>query len=286
MQELSDFVPKNLGLWEKPSDFSTSEHDLGDHYVIYSQNRDSNLLTKSNWDYIVKSLDSHECDYQGDEFYRISHFRDSFVGWSEYIFIHKDHTDLLIIADEIMGRYADYPVLDDEDYSQREFEQFESNVKETVESFCKNGERNVDWSNKEYFEDYFVLKDSLAAEVSKRLELIGRGVGYYESNYPRDSDIEDVLWDIGIWNNTNVLITQAEGIAESMQHYLSNWDYERSVHSKRLQNLELFSLKAENEEIEEEFISVNNYCLSCKGSIYVDTIERKFSGNILSERCI
>ena len=278
MQELSDFVPKNLGLWEKPSDFSTSETDLGDHYVIYSQNRDSNLLTKSNWDYIVKNLDSHECDYLGDEFYRISHFSNWAVGWSEYILIHKDHTDLLKIADEIMGRYADYVVLDDEE--------FESNIKESVESFCKNGERNVDWSNKKYFEDYFVLKDSLAAEVSKRLELIGRGIGYYESNYPRDSDIEDALWEIGIWNNTNVLITQAEGIAESMQHYLSNWDYERSAYSKRLQNLELFSLKPEIDQIEEEFITVNNYCLSCNGSVSVDTIERKFSGNILSERCI
>ena len=44
------------------------------------------------------------------------------VGWVEWIAIHESDTAALAKADEHCGRLENYPVLDEEDWSRREYE--------------------------------------------------------------------------------------------------------------------------------------------------------------------
>jgi hypothetical protein len=44
------------------------------------------------------------------------------VGWVEAIYIHESDTDRLAIADEIMSALEDYPVADEFDHSELEWE--------------------------------------------------------------------------------------------------------------------------------------------------------------------
>jgi len=91
--------------------------DLSDWVVGFGQNRDSELLTQSNF---AASLDELGGEQDGIvEVVRIGHWA---CGWVEQIHVHKSATDKLIMLLAQIGRYHNYPVLDDSDYSEREME--------------------------------------------------------------------------------------------------------------------------------------------------------------------
>lgn len=111
--------PTHLTLWTIPSSYAGTSWD--DYYIFLSRNRDSDCLTESNFDYALKAIG----EITGEEDNGISNVavvRETHwaCGWVEWIAIHKDNSAALEKADEIMGRLEDYPVLNEEDFSQRE----------------------------------------------------------------------------------------------------------------------------------------------------------------------
>ena len=81
-----------------------------------SHYRDSDLVAESNWDYAVKELGGES------ETVEIVRFGSSMVGWTEWILIDPSNTEALAKAEEMAERLADYPLLDEDDYGNREHE--------------------------------------------------------------------------------------------------------------------------------------------------------------------
>jgi len=83
----------------------------------YTLTRDSNLLEQSNWDHVVKKLGE-----ENDETYLILRFGHWACGWVQHIAINPERKDLCTLAQNLIDSTADYPVLNDEDYSQRVYD--------------------------------------------------------------------------------------------------------------------------------------------------------------------
>lgn len=82
-----------------------------DWIVAGFRHRDGDILEESNWEVTCKELP------EGDnvEIHRFGHWA---VGWIELILVRPD-TPESRIAEEIEGALSDYPVLSDDDYSNR-----------------------------------------------------------------------------------------------------------------------------------------------------------------------
>ena len=87
-------------------------------------NRDSTLLDESNWATQLKALP------EGDdaEIHCFGHWA---CGWFE-ILIVRPGSAAAKEAEELEGALSNYPVLSDEDYSEREFEATRANVEQVV----------------------------------------------------------------------------------------------------------------------------------------------------------
>lgn len=110
-----EYTPKNLKLWTMPRDY------FGAVWPAYysagvGQSRDSDCLEESNFATMLALL--------GGESETVVVVREDHwaVGWVEWIAIHRDDGAALKIADEAKDRLEDYPVLDEEDLSEREQE--------------------------------------------------------------------------------------------------------------------------------------------------------------------
>ena len=79
------------------------------------QSRDSDCLEQSNFAAMLAAL---EGESETVIVVRETHWA---VGWVEWIAIHEADTAALAKADEQCGRLEDYPVLDEEDWSEREW---------------------------------------------------------------------------------------------------------------------------------------------------------------------
>jgi len=112
--------------WKHPRDYGGFSPD-GD-YLVLSRNRDSDLLSESNWDYACRALGAEAYD-GGSEYFSerpaVYHWRAGHwaCGWVEYLMVRADADEsVLTAAGDIVCSLADYPVLDESDYSDRECE--------------------------------------------------------------------------------------------------------------------------------------------------------------------
>lgn len=113
------YEPKNLKRWTMPRDYFGAKWP--NHFSAgVGQSRDSDDLEQSNFATMLQLLGG-ESDIV--TIVRESHWA---VGWVEWIAIEADGTTesdkALETADAAQARLADYPVLDDDDYSAREQE--------------------------------------------------------------------------------------------------------------------------------------------------------------------
>ena len=83
----------------------------------FGQSRDSDALERSNFQIALAAL--------GGESETVIVVRESHwaVGWVEWIAIHESNTAALTAAEEQRERYAQYPVLDEDDCSKEEQEE-------------------------------------------------------------------------------------------------------------------------------------------------------------------
>jgi hypothetical protein len=117
--------------WKTPKCYG-GYSPVGD-YVVLTQNRDSELLERVNWEVARESLnaepfDSDECGIFGAPtnfasrpnvyHWRAGHWA---VGWVEYLCVRQDAPDAVKTeAGEIVCALADYPILAEDKFSERE----------------------------------------------------------------------------------------------------------------------------------------------------------------------
>jgi len=109
------YEPKHLKRWTVPDSYFGAQWP--DYYSSgVGRSRDSDDLEESNFAIMLRDL--------GGESETVLVIRESHwaVGWVEWIAIHREDEKSLRIADKNKSRMADYPVLDEEDWSARETE--------------------------------------------------------------------------------------------------------------------------------------------------------------------
>lgn len=105
-------VPKNLKRWTLPRDYMGAHWD--DYYVFLGKHRDSDSITRSNF---TVGLDRLGGESETVMVVRESHWA---VGWVEWIAIHESDLDAIAKADAMAGKITDYPVLNEEHWSDLE----------------------------------------------------------------------------------------------------------------------------------------------------------------------
>lgn len=103
-----------LNRWTLPSHYVGAE--WSEYFVFLGRNRDSDDLTESNFECGLKAI--------GGESDTVRVIRESHwaCGWIEWIAIHESDESALAIASELIDALNDYPVIDEEDWSNRESE--------------------------------------------------------------------------------------------------------------------------------------------------------------------
>ena len=113
-----EYQPEHLERWTRPSSFAA--WDDGWQYsraafVLLGRNRDSDILTESNFHCALRELGGESDTVK---IVRESHWA---CGWIEWIAIHESDAAALETADSIVAALSDYPVLCDDDFSEREW---------------------------------------------------------------------------------------------------------------------------------------------------------------------
>lgn len=109
-----------LSTWDSASNYAG---DRPDGYYVYTTHRDADLLRQSNYDAILKALTEAETaanlDYTCVDEHDFGHWA---VGWTRQIVIRPSAPESVIrLAESLLECLEEYPVLDDDDYSEREW---------------------------------------------------------------------------------------------------------------------------------------------------------------------
>lgn len=113
-----------LTRWVYPAHYAGA--DWSDYYVIAAQHRDSDILTRCNFQVASESLESiadtqQAFDDAGDSHVQIARASHWAVGWCETLLLHHAAHPALIAEAERMARAMEsYPVLDEDKYCEME----------------------------------------------------------------------------------------------------------------------------------------------------------------------
>jgi hypothetical protein len=123
---------KNLTLWTRPKNYAGPSYP--DMYVVYSQNRDSDMITRFNFE-SLESILEHD---HGIQFLNVRDHHWA-CGWIEFLYVHKDSDKKsLKKLDENLGKLEDYPILDDLEYSEWMMEELGEQYDDNKDSFFKD----------------------------------------------------------------------------------------------------------------------------------------------------
>ena len=128
LEHLQENTLRYLNKWTRPDSYGGCEWE--NHYVFLTQTRDSNALERSNFDCAVKALEEISPEHDGELSWggdtgevepwtvvREGHWA---CGWVEWIAIHKNAAKHLECAAEIACALEDYPVVNEEHFSEVE----------------------------------------------------------------------------------------------------------------------------------------------------------------------
>lgn len=131
---IEDDAKEAVGNWRSFSDFGWSRQyeidDLDNWAIFYTHNRDSRLLEESNADAINEAMepftDGEDPDVvmESHRHWAVGHVD----GFSMRIFRNGEITEAFKTYHELMERLEDYPILDEEAYSNREHEATIENI--------------------------------------------------------------------------------------------------------------------------------------------------------------
>lgn len=114
-QTIDLYPPEHLRLWTHPQNY------IGEvwpgYYVFLGQHRDSDCLERSNFTCALEAIGGET------ETVHVIRERHWAVGWIEWIAIHQDDTAALQKADDIARKLQDYPVVNEDHWSELEHEE-------------------------------------------------------------------------------------------------------------------------------------------------------------------
>jgi len=155
-QEVLNFLNRNHLITRMPkwdgSNYIGKSYD--DYYILCGHSRDSKIWEESNYQSIKRYLEKKNV-----HFIEIcsNHWA---VGWIESIGIQEEDYEAIEEANEILERLEDYPIFDEEDFSQREMEEefkIYSMIKEDlIRKFLQNSmtyEEKKEYCKKVWFFD-------------------------------------------------------------------------------------------------------------------------------------
>jgi len=108
---------RHLKRWRTPSNYFGAEWD-GWYAAPVRRHRDSEILDNSNWEVQLERIPESETVQAVTE----SHFA---VGWVEWLAIHESDRGALAEAEKIGEQLENYPILDEDHYSQLEWKTME-----------------------------------------------------------------------------------------------------------------------------------------------------------------
>ena len=135
-------------VWFRASDLDDAENWA----VIYTHHRDSGLLDQSNADAIEKELnpftegDAPDVVFESHNHWAVGHVD----GFSVRVYRGGEITDGFRRYHELAERMANYPVLDEEDYSRREYEATVENIADAAWRLKGEYELPDDWQSEVY----------------------------------------------------------------------------------------------------------------------------------------
>ena len=103
-----------LELWKHPENYYGERWD--GFYVFLSQTRDSEALTRSNFECglgLIKNV--------GEQGIAVAHERHWACGWVETILIPQENTEALEVAQKILDKLDCYPIINEEHYYELEY---------------------------------------------------------------------------------------------------------------------------------------------------------------------
>ena len=110
---------EKMELWELPPNYGGETYY--EYFICVGQHRDSNLLDRSNFEAATKKLS--ELEQESESTWLIARANHWAVGWVEILLIHQDWTQGIDIGNGIMTDLADYPILDEDYYCERSYDE-------------------------------------------------------------------------------------------------------------------------------------------------------------------
>ena len=125
-----------LRRWTLPSNYVGASWP--EYFVFLGMNRDSDALERANFDAGLKAVGGEHTREDDVELIAVIEESHWAVGWVRWIAIHESQTEALTKASAILDALDDYPVVDEELWSEYEQEEAEQvwtncfNVKERI----------------------------------------------------------------------------------------------------------------------------------------------------------
>jgi len=143
-----------------------------DWLIVLTRCRDSEILSNSNFESALSALGG-ESEYVGVE--RSSHWA---VGWVEYLVIDPSQAELVKQAEGIQSQLEDYPIFDESDFLEREFNCYleswdswgrDEYKKDAVKALATHyvGRMSEVWTNDEILDAARELEDNVIDNIAR-----------------------------------------------------------------------------------------------------------------------
>ena len=111
MEQLKEYFKESSAYW--------GDKALLNWPVLYTQNRDSDCLTRSNWEQLIKTFST----LFGEESFYVVNCAHWACGWLEYFLINPEIEKAIFEAEDIERALENYPVLNEEHFSELEMDE-------------------------------------------------------------------------------------------------------------------------------------------------------------------
>jgi len=116
-----------------------------DYYVLLSRHRDSGLVEESNFQSALKMLNGES------DTVKVIRAKHWLCGWVEMILIHESDKESIDKGNEIEKALENYPILDEDDFYERESEKREELIEELRKVVDKNATDEEIWEMAERY---------------------------------------------------------------------------------------------------------------------------------------
>lgn len=151
---------RTLNTWTKASNYVGQ--DFSEYYIGPSRSRDSELIAESNFECALELLGGESDSVLVS---RCSHWA---CGWVEQILVLKSCQKSVKILSGIADSLESYPILNDDDFYERENEQLESDFENYSSEFTRNAIKDLNASTDVPLEILESLESSKAFSILLR----------------------------------------------------------------------------------------------------------------------